>query len=124
MIYTLTQLNNQYHALYGLIDGSTAKLFDGVTTNPNPTYINNATGTVQVLNSARVAQVIGPAGATTAPAVYVATSDGDYTFLITSIFNPAPGPGYIIVVDLTAPGGFVGHWEFDAVVKIRKTLTP
>jgi len=28
------------------------------------------------------------------------------------------------MIDLTAPGGFAGHWEFDAVVKIRKTLTP
>ncbi len=124
MIYTLTQLNNQYHMLYGLLDGTTAKLFDGVTNNPNPTYINNATGTVQVLNSARVPQVIGPAGATSAAAAYVAASDGDYTFQITSVFNPAPGPGYIIMVDLTAPGGFVGHWEFDAAVKIRKTLAP
>jgi hypothetical protein len=124
MIYTLTKLNNQYHALYGLIDGSTRLLPDGVTTNPTPTYINNATGTVQVKNSAGAAQVIGPAGATTRPAVYTSGTNGDYTFLITSDFDAAPGPGYKIMVDLTAAGGFVGHWEFDASVTIRKTLTP
>jgi hypothetical protein len=124
MIYTLNPLNNQSHWLWGLIDGSTQFLPDGVTKNPTPTYINNATGTVQVLNSARVPQVIGASGATSVLAVYLAASNGDYSFTILSVFNPPIGPGYIIVVDLTAPGGFVGHWEFDAAVKIRKTLAP
>jgi hypothetical protein len=124
MIYTLTQKNNQTYALFGLIDGSTAKLLDGVTMNPNPTYINSAAGTVQVLDQTATPVVIGPAGATTASAVYVGGSNGDYTFLVTSVFNPPVGTGYRIVVDLSAAGGFVGHWEFDAVVKVRKTLTP
>src|SRR5260370_19358965 len=121
MIYTLTQLNNQYHALFGLIDGNTRLLPDGVTVNPTPTYINSARGTVQVKDSTGTPQVVGPAGARTAAAVYTAGTNGDYTFLVTSMFNPPVGAGYKIVVDLTAPGGFVGHWEFDAVVKIRKT---
>ncbi len=124
MIFALTQKNNQSLALYGLIDGSTAKLPDGVTTNPAPTYINNAAGAAQVLDPSGTPLVIGPAGATTAAAVYLAASNGDYSFLITSVFNAPVGPGYKIVVDLAASGGFVGHWEFDAVVKIRKTLIP
>jgi hypothetical protein len=124
MSYTLTQQNNQFIALYGLIDGKTAKLGDGVTPNPNPTYINSATGTVKVKNAAGIDQVIGAAGATTSSAVYLASSNGDYTFLITSDFNSPTGSGYTIVVDLAAAGGFVGHWEFDAIVKVRKTLAP
>lgn len=124
MIYTLTQKNNQTLELYGLIDGSTAKLGDGVTTNPSPTYLNNATGALQVKDSTGALVAIGPAGATSVNAVYVASSNGDYTFLITSDFNPPVGAGYKVIVDLTATGGFVGHWEFDAVVRVRKTLTP
>ncbi len=123
-IYTLTQQNNQYYVLYGLIDGTTAKLPDGVTTNPTPTYINNATGTVQVLDPSGTPLVIGPGNLTTAPATYIAASNGNYQFLITSVFNPPVKPGYRIIVDLTAAGGFIGHWEFDAVVKVRKTLAP
>jgi hypothetical protein len=120
MIYPLTQLNNQYVEVDGLLDGSTKYLPDGVTLNPTPTYINNGTGTVQVLDKTGTPLVIGPGSVTSVNAVYVAASNGDYRFLITSVFNPPVGSGYKIVVDLTAAGGFVGHWELDADVKIRK----
>ncbi len=121
MIYVLTQKNNQYNAAYGLIDGSTRLLPDGVTKNPNPTYVNNASGMVQVLDPSGNPVIIGPGSATTVAATYIAGSNGDYLFLITNVFNPPVGTGYKIVVDLTAPGGFIGHWELDAVVKVRKT---
>jgi hypothetical protein len=120
MIYVLTQLNDQYHAVYGLIDGTTEKLLDGVTTNPNPTYINNATGTVKVLDPGGNPVVIGPGGALSTNALYIGGSNGDYLFLITSAFNPPVRSGYRIIVDLSAPGGFVGHWELEAAVKVRR----
>src|SRR6266404_5627982 len=59
MIYVLTQKNNQYNAAYGLIDGSTRLLPDGVTKNPNPTYVNNASGMVQVLDPSGNPVIIG-----------------------------------------------------------------
>jgi hypothetical protein len=121
MIYVLTQLNNQYVELDGMIDGTTKFLGDGVTLNPNPTFINNGTGTAQVKDPTNALVVIGAAGATSVSATYVAGSNGDYRFLITSAFNPSTfGQGYTIVVDLTAPGGFVGHWELPAQVNVRK----
>jgi hypothetical protein len=124
MIYTLTQQNQQYNLLYGLHTGLSHFLADGVTVNPTPTYVNDMTGTVQVLNPAGVPQVIGPAGATTTPAVYVAGTNGNYTYLITKVFYPPVGPGYKIMVDLATPSGLDRHWEFDAVVEISKKLTP
>ncbi len=120
MSETLYKKNNQYHILYGVIDGTTEFLPDGVTRNPNPTYINNATGTVQVLDPSGTPLIIGPGSATTAPAIYVVGSNGDYLFLITSVLDPPVGPDYKMIVDLSAPGGFVYHKEPDAVVKIKK----
>lgn len=121
MDYTLTKLNNQYVEVDGLIDGTTKYLGDGVSLNPSPTYLNSATGTAQVKNPAGTFEIIGPASATTVSATYVAASNGNYRFLITSAFNPTTlGKGFTIVLDLTAPGGFVGHWELSAEVKARK----
>jgi len=119
MTQTLTQANNQYFELDGLLDGATKFLADGVTLNPTPGYINNATGTLQVKDATGTACVIGPAGATTAAAAYVAASNGNYRFLITSAFTAPPRGDYTMVIDLTAPGGFVGHWELPAVVRVR-----
>jgi hypothetical protein len=112
-IYTLTQQNNQYVELDGLCDGTTQN-------NTPPTYFNNATGTLKVLDPNGNAVVIGAAGATSLSIVYVAASNGNYRALITSAFNPPLGSGYKIVVDLTAPGGAVGHWELPATVAARK----
>lgn len=118
--YTLTQLNNQTVTVYGLIDGSTRLLPDGVTVNPSPTYQNNASGTAKVLDPTGAAVVIGPAGATTVNAAYVAGTNGDYTFLITKDFVAAIGEGYTIVLDMTTPGGGVLHEELAASVRVRK----
>jgi hypothetical protein len=119
--YTLIQLNNQYVEIDGLIDGATKFLGDGVTLNPFPTYINSGTGTVQIKDPTNALVVIGPASATSVNASYVVGSNGDYRFLITSAFNPQVlGQGYTIIVDLTAPGGFVGHWELPAQVNARR----
>jgi hypothetical protein len=121
MAYTLTQLNNQYVEVDGLIDGTTKYLGDGVTLNPSPAFLNNASGTAQVKDPNGTPVVIGPGAATSVAATYVATSNGNYRFLITSVFNPTTlGQGYTIVLDLTAPGGFVGHWELPVEVKARK----
>lgn len=121
MLYTLTQLNNQIAEVDGLIDGTTEFLPDGVTRNPTPNYLNAATGTAQVKNPAGTFEIIGAASATSVPAVYVATSNGNYRFLITNAFNPATlGKGYTIILDLVAPGGFIGHWEIPVEVKARK----
>jgi len=124
MIYELNPLNNQWPTIYGLFDGNTGKLADGITTNPSPTYINNATGTVKIYDASGTLVVIGPAGATSTDAIYVAGTNGNYRFLVTSVFNPPLGTGYKIMIDLTAAGGFVGHWEETAVVEIRKKLAP
>src|ERR1700730_4675975 len=94
----LTQQNNQYVELDGACDGTTQN------TTP-PTYYNNATGTVQVLTPSGTAVVIGPAGATIVAVSYVATSNGNYRALITSVFNPPVGPGYRIVWDLATGRG-------------------
>lgn len=120
LTYTLTQLNNQVVELFGLIDGTTRLLPDGVTVNPSPTYMNNASGTAKVLDATGAAVVIGPASATQVSSVYVAGTNGDYTFLITKDFVAAVGEGYTIVLDLSTPGGAVGHWELAAVVRARK----
>lgn len=117
----LTQLNNQWVEIDGLLDATTKYLADGVTLNATPTFINNGTGSIQVFGPIGTPLVIGAAGATTSALTYVAGTNGDYRALITSVFNPAVGTGYKIVVDVTAPGGFVGHWELDAVVKVRKS---
>lgn len=119
MTLSIAELNNQYLCVFGLIDGLTKYLADRVTLNPNPTYINNASGTVKVLDATNTPQVIGPAGATTSALNYFASSNGDYNAPITSTFNPAAGRTYTAVVDLTAPGGFVGHWAIPLVVKDR-----
>jgi hypothetical protein len=116
MLYTLTQLNNQYVELDGMLDGTTKYLGDGVTLNPNPTYINNATGTFNVNDP--TGALVANGGPITLN--YIAGSNGDYRGLLTNAFNPATlGQGYTIKVDLTAPGGFVGHWELPAQVKAR-----
>lgn len=120
MIHTLYKKNGNYHIVYGLIDGTTQFLLDGLTKNPNPTYVNNATGTLQVLDKTGTPQVIGAAGATSVPATYIANSNGDYIFAITAVFDPPVGPGYKMVVDLTAPGIEPYHKEPDAEVKIKK----
>jgi hypothetical protein len=113
LIYVLTQKNNQYVELDGLCDGTTQN-------NNPPTYFNNATGQVQVLDPTGTPVIIGPGSATTSAAVYVASSNGNYRFLITSVFNPPLGAKYTIVVDLTTPGGAVGHWELPATISTRK----
>lgn len=121
LTYTLTQLNNQVVEVFGLIDGTTRLLPDGVTVNPSPTYMNNASGTAKVLDPVTGNPVvIGPSGATQVNAVYVTGTNGDYTFLITKDFVAAVGEGYTIVLDLSTPGGGVGHWELAASVRVRK----
>src|SRR5258708_6162575 len=122
MIYTLWQGNNQWAELDGMIDSATKFLADGVTLNPNPTYINNGVGTVQVLNSSGVPQIIGPSNATVSNAVYVTGSNGNYRFQITSDFVSPVGPGYQILMNVTAPGGFQGKAHPDAVVRLRKSM--
>jgi hypothetical protein len=109
----LTQQNNQYVELDGACDGTTQN-------NTPPTYYNNATGTVQVLNPAGIAVVIGPAGATSVAVSYVAASTGNYRALITSVFNPPVGSGYKVVWDLATGGGAQGHWERPATVMPRR----
>jgi hypothetical protein len=117
MVYTLTQLNNQYVELDGLIDGTTKYLADGVTLNPNPTYLNNAAGTFTVKDSTGTAVTNGGPITMT----YVAGSNGTYRGLLTSAFNPPASGGYTIVIDLAATGGFIGHWELPATVLTRKS---
>lgn len=112
-VYVLTQQNNQYVELDGLCDGTTQN-------NTNPTYFNNATGTAKVYDPSGNLVVIGPGSATSVSAAYVAASNGNYRFLITSVFNPPLGSGYRIVVDLSTPGGAVGHWELQATVATRR----
>lgn len=117
MTLAIAELNNQYLNVLGLIDGASQFLADGVTLNPNPTYINSASGTVKILDRSGTAQVIAPAGGTTSSLAFVA--NGNYRALITSDFVSVPGASYTAVVDITAPGGFVGHWEIPVVVKVR-----
>jgi hypothetical protein len=115
-VYTLLQLNNQYYETDGLIDATTAN-------NPGgPSFINNATGQIQILDQNGTPLVIGPAGATTSPLVYVAASNGIYRALITAVFDPAAGLNYTIVVDLTTPGGAVYHRELLAQVEVARSI--
>lgn len=109
----LTQQNNQYVELDGACDGTTAS-------NPSPTYINNATGTVKVYDPSGALVVIGPGSVTSVAITYVVASNGNYRALITSVFNPPAGTGYKIVWDLTTPGGAQGHWERQATVQPRR----
>lgn len=104
MIYALEQLNNQYYELDGLVDATTLN-------ETPPTYINNATGEIQILDQTGANVAIGPAGATTSALNYVAGSNGVYRALITSVFDSPIGRGYTIIVDLTTPGGAVYHRE-------------
>ena len=104
MIYDLQQLNNQYYELDGLVDATTLN-------NLVPTYINNATGQIEILDQSGNPVVIGPAGAMTSPLVYVAGSNGVYRALVTNVFDDTLGRGYVIVVDLATPGGGVYHRE-------------
>lgn len=109
----LTQQNNQYVELDGACDGTTQN-------NPSPTYYNNATGTVQILNPTGTPVAIGAGNVTSLPVSYVATSNGNYRALITSAFNPPVGPGYRIIWDLATGGGAQGHWERPATVMPRR----
>lgn len=119
MIHTLFKKNGNYHIVYGLIDGTTEWLPDGVTKNPTPTYVNTATGTIQVKDPSGALVVIGAAGATSANATYIGGSNGDYLFPIKANFDPPVGSGYKIIIDLTASGMEPYHKEADAVVKIK-----
>lgn len=113
--YTLNQKNNQYVEIDGLIDATTKYLADGVTLNPNPTYINTASGELTVND---------PTGTPVPTAEdisfsYVAGSNGNYRALIPSTFDPEAMGGFTIVIDLTWPGGGEAHWELPATVLVR-----
>lgn len=112
--FTLYAKNDQYVEFDGLIDGTTQ--------GPTPTYINNATGTLQVLDSTGTPVVVGAASATSVPMNYVSSSNGNYRGLIQEQFNPPLGDGYTVVVDLSVAGTdvAVGHWEVPAKVVVRK----
>jgi hypothetical protein len=119
-MYNLLLKNNQYYETDGLIDATTAA-------NPGgPTYINNATGQIQVLDQNGVPLIIGGGSVTTSSLAYVAGSNGIYRALITSLTEQsggglAPeGKGYTIVVDLTTPGGAVYHRELPAQVVVAR----
>lgn len=118
MTLAIAELNNQYLNLLGLIDGATEFLADG-SVNPAPTYINNASGTVKIYDDSNTLQVIAPSGGTSSALAYIAASSGNYRALITSDFVSRPGASYTAFVDVTAPGGFVGHWEIPVIAKAR-----
>lgn len=117
---TLLQKNNQYYETDGLVDATTLS-------NPaGPTYINNATGQIQILDQNGNPLVIGGGSVTTASLVYVGGSNGVYRALITSLIVQASsalapeGKGYTIVIDLTTPGGAVYHRELPAIVSVAR----
>lgn len=113
-MYTLLQKNNQYYETDGLIDATTLNQIGG------PTYINNASGSIQVQDQEGTPIVIGPASATTAVLTYVAASNGIYRALITADMVSPLGEGYSIIVDLTTVGGAKYHRELPAVVRVGK----
>lgn len=119
MSYILLPGNDQYVEIDGLIDGTTRFLSDGVTLNPSPTYVNNGSGTLKVLDSNGAQVVIAPSGGKTSTLTYIAGSNGGYRALITSDFVSQPGRFYTVVIDLTTPGGGVAHWELPATVRPR-----
>ncbi len=83
-------------------------------------FINNAsiTGTLKDSSGNAVA------GATNLAGVYVAGSNGDYTFAVDpSTFNPAVGYDYVFVIDGTYGGNRKIHAEIPAFVVIRNQGT-
>jgi hypothetical protein len=119
MIYQLLLDNEQYYETEGLVDATTLD-------DPVPTYVNNATGQIQILDQNQQQLIIGPGDATTATLSYVAGSNGVYRALITELTSQpddedAPaGRGYTIIVDLTTPGGGVYHRELLAEVIVAR----
>lgn len=104
--------NNQYFEVLGLIDGTTH--------DPSPTYINDATGTIAVINAADEQQIIGDSDAKKLTLEFVTGSNGNYRALITKDFIAKPGVKYWAIVDLTTPEGAVGHWEIPLEVAVRR----
>jgi hypothetical protein len=119
VIYTLQQKNNQYYELDQLVDATTLA-------NMPPSYINNATGTVKILDQSANAMILDGVSATSIPLNYVASSNGVYRALIISLLiassnSLAPvGTGYTIVIDLTTPSGAIYHRELLAEVVIAR----
>ena len=109
---TFYQNNNQIVTVSGLQDQSTL---------PVVTYIDNAvlTGTLQ--DSSGNPQV----GATGIVGIYVASSNGVYTFsLAGSSFDPPVGYSYVFVIDGTfAAGAKRFHCEIPSIVLVRNQGT-
>jgi hypothetical protein len=112
----VTDKNNQFFNAIGVIDGTT----QNDPNPPGPTYINNATGTIQIVDALNSPQVIGPNGATSLALQYIPNSNGNYRSLITSVFNATPGLNYWAIVDLISPNGGIGHWELPLKIAVRR----
>lgn len=54
--------------------------------------------------------------------LYIAYSNGMYRGTVDESFRPPTGLAYVFVIDAPrSPSGFQGHWEFPAVVQVRRS---
>jgi hypothetical protein len=104
-------LNGQSLEWGPVIDGNTDNL-------PSPTYLNTLTGTASLFDSTGT---VVP-GFNAIVFAYVALSNGVYRAPLGSSFNPPPGRGYLLKVDMAGAPGGPGHWEVSATVVMRSTI--
>lgn len=93
----------------------------GLMSEDEATYLNAATVTVTVKDSAG-AEVTGETWPVTMD--YVDASDGDYRAAISYAADLTAGNSYVAVIDVDATdtsGERVGHWEFPFKAEVRKT---
>lgn len=113
----LFELNDQFIAVGGLIDGRTKGI------NP-PKYVTDATGT---------ANVYKPDGTLAAGPLTFAyygspividnktCPDGNYLAQLTTAFNPDPGNKYRVKIDLVSASFGTAHLDMQATVAVRSS---
>jgi hypothetical protein len=92
-------------------------IVSGPTANsPTPTYADDATGTVSLVDS----QGNAVPGCTNLALTYVASSTGIYQAqILGSAFNPQPGSGYKLLIKLLSTLYGLGFWTEVAYVAVR-----
>ena len=113
----LFELNDQYIAVGGLIDGRTKGL-------NSPTYVTDATGTANVYDPSG-ALVAGPLAFAFYSGTLVLNNKtcpgGNYlASLAGSGFDPTPGNLYTVKIDLVSALFGTAHWEIETTVAVRQ----
>ena len=115
--------NVQYLNLGPFVDGDTLN-------SATPTYVNDLSITASLyLNRSltdpasqpgTLISTFGTAGNLSVP--YIVGSNGLYRGVVGSSLAATPGLPYVLVINVPgSPSGYQGHWEFPAIVNVRRT---